>query len=107
MDGMSGFLALIWLVCGLGVLTYQAASGDTRLSLHILGTSVSSGWVMLVMAGYNFLRWWSRRPMSRTPRYTVRDRDRRHRRRHDDETRERNPDFIFTDDPPPDAPPHE
>jgi hypothetical protein len=62
-------LALVWLTCGVGILAYQAATGDQHLSLHLAGATFSSGWLMLVLSAYNLLRWWTpAAPRSRASR---------------------------------------
>jgi hypothetical protein len=97
-------LALVWLTCGVGILAYQASSGDQRLTLHLGGASFSSGWLMLVLSAYNLLRWWTRRP-SPPVRGASPMAARRQRLRRDDEPREPDPNFNFTVDPPRDVPP--
>lgn len=91
-------LAILWLVGGVGLLIYQWASGDHRLSFHIGDALFSAGWGMIVLSGYNFLRWWSRR--SSRPTMFQAASERRQRIRRLDESRERDPNFIFTDEPP-------
>jgi hypothetical protein len=93
-------LALVWLTCGVGILVYQAASGDQHLSLHLAGATFSSGWLMLVLSAYNLLRWWTRRP-SPPLRGTSPLAARRQRARRAEEPSEPDPNFNFTDDPPP------
>jgi hypothetical protein len=96
-------LAFVWLICGVSLLVYQVLSGDQQLSLHIGGVPFSCGWIMILLSGWNVLRWWSRRP-SAPMRQTSRPLSRRERIRRIEEPTERDPNFIFTDDPPP-APP--
>jgi hypothetical protein len=99
-------LAFVWLTVGVGVLVYQAVTGDQGMSLHLLGTPLSPGWVMIVLGVYNLLRWWSRRP----PRPSwggAAPPSQRQRARRAEEPHEPDPNFIFTDDPPPEPPPRD
>ncbi len=99
-------LALVWLTCGVGILAYQATTGDQRLTLHLGGASFSSGWLMLVLSGYNLLRWWTRRPSAPLRSTSPLAARRQRARRNEEEPREPDPNFIFTDEPPPpDGPP--
>lgn len=97
-------LAWAWLIGGVGLLVYQTLSGDDRLTLHVFDVPLSAGWIMVVMSGYNFVRWWTRRgaPVVRREAGPL---SRRQRVRRVVEPTERDPNFIFTDDPPPPAPP--
>jgi hypothetical protein len=98
--------ASIWFIAGIGVLAYQMQSGDQRLSLQLFGTSISCGWVMILLSGYNALRWWVRRPAEpRLP--AAQSMSRRQRVRRLEEPRERDPNFVFTDEPPPAPPRHD
>jgi hypothetical protein len=93
-------LASIWLICGVGLLAYQAMSGDQRLALPLGDVPISYGWVMILMSGWNVMRWWTRRPARPFSRKTQLL-SRRQRIRRIQEPTERDPNFIFTDDPPP------
>jgi hypothetical protein len=99
-------LAILWLLGGGALLSYQGMSGDHRLSFHIGETPISAGWAMILLSGYNCLRWWSRRS-SRPASVQASLAEQRQRVRRLDESRERDPNFLFTEEPPPtDAPPH-
>jgi hypothetical protein len=53
-------LTFFWFLLGSGLLAWQALHpNDTRFS--IWGSSVSVGWVALLLGLYNLARWWSRR----------------------------------------------
>lgn len=93
-------LALVWLIFGVSLLVYQGLSGDQRLSLHIGDMPLSCGWIMILLSGWNVLRWWSRRPSSPMQPMS-RPLSRRERIPCIEEPNERDPNFIFTDDPPP------
>jgi hypothetical protein len=100
----SFMLGCVWLICGVGLLVYQALSPDRPLTMHVAGTSISPGWIMLVLSAYNFIRWWSRRAPRSVPRDSPAAYPRQRIRRIEEPT-ERDPNFIFTDDPPPPPPP--
>ncbi len=93
-------LALVWLICGVGLLMYQGLSGDQRLSLHIGDVPISCGWVMILLTAWNVMRWWTRRPSAPAPT-TTQLLSRRQRIRRVEEPTERDPNFMFTDDLPP------
>jgi hypothetical protein len=93
-------LACLWLVAGVGLLVYQWLSGDQRLSLFVGDMPISTGWVMILFSGWNVARWWSRR-VSLPARQTSTLLSQRHRIRRIKEPAERDPNFIFTDEPPP------
>lgn len=80
------FLALFWLVIGLAMILHPRFE-----NWKIAETGISFGWLAIVLAGYNLMRWWLRREQPQ--RHTVRD----------DEPlkpREYNPEFDFTKDKP-------
>jgi len=76
------FIALFWLVLGLGLIFIPGCDG-----WRIRGTDLSFGWVAIGLAGYNLLRWWVSRPQQ--PR----------RKHGDDESppSEYHPEFDFSD----------
>jgi hypothetical protein len=55
---MNLILAMLWLVCVVGVFIYEYQTGDRIL---IRGTDLSFGWLLLVLSMYNFARWFSLR----------------------------------------------
>ncbi len=54
---MNLVLALVWLAAGIAALAYDYLGPG--LGLRIIGTNLSIGWLLLVMALYNLARWWS------------------------------------------------
>lgn len=78
------FLALFWLLIGLGMILHPGFA-----NWKIADTGISFGWLAVVLAGYNLLRWRLRREQTRG------------RSERDDEPpgpREYNPEFDFTKD---------
>jgi hypothetical protein len=90
-------MAAVWLVLGVAVLV----ADPPQMRFSFGGTTFSTGWVALLFAAYNVVRWWS-----------LRSRELRRRAAEELERRrpggrppgrpepERNPDFIFEDTPP-------
>ena len=71
------FLALFWAALGVGLLVWHAL--DPRAPYRdMLGTGISAGWLGIVLAAYNLVRWWSARTMARSNTRT--DTDRSHPR---------------------------
>jgi hypothetical protein len=97
-------LALIWAVMGVGLIVYQATTGDPRWQLEMGGVSVSYGWFALLLCLYNLARWWSGRN-AEAERLAVLLAQAAHRRRHRRPAEpgggEPDPNFNFTDEPPP------
>jgi hypothetical protein len=54
-------LAGLWLVVAGGVFTWQALTGDARLTFRLGESPVSLGWLAVFLSGYNLLRWWVQR----------------------------------------------
>jgi hypothetical protein len=101
---MNGFLAVVWLLVGAGLIVFHATTGSPALTFPIADHRVSVGWVALVLAIYNLARAWALRSYrleewTRRMAQLSRDRDRRwedHRKPPSDP----DPNFNFTDDPP-------
>ncbi|MCS6851460.1 MAG: hypothetical protein NZ700_09880 [Gemmataceae bacterium] len=91
-------LAVLWASLGAAILVYHQAHPDAPLA-DIRGTGISAGWLAVLLAIYNLVKWFSLRSRS-APRETSAP---RHHIRPRDEDRPRNPDFIF-DDPEPKGP---
>jgi transposase len=102
---MHFFLALFWLVLGMGVLVWHARTGDPRGRLPFREYPISYGWFMLVLSLYNLVRW-RRDRLWKLRQREVREQERialaaRRPGRHRTEVQEPpNPDFNFTDEPP-------
>src|SRR5262245_35565291 len=52
-------LGVVWLLGAIALFSYEWRTGDTRW--RFLGDRVSSAWIMVVFAVYNFAQWWARR----------------------------------------------
>jgi hypothetical protein len=93
---MNYMMALLCVAGAVGIFGYEYTTGSTRF--HILGGEVSAGWILLAMAVYNLVRWWSvqsgrkQQDDMRERAYRVRERYRRER----DQEREIDPTFDFT-----------
>jgi hypothetical protein len=95
-------LALIWLLGGTALLAYQYFTGDKVL--YIRGTNLSLGWLLLVLALYNVLRWWQVRSYLMQRREEMLFETQRRLRTSTPPPREPDPNFNFTDEPPPTPP---
>jgi hypothetical protein len=99
-------LAGFWLVLGVVLLAPVWLWPDQPV-LMIPGIEIPVGWLAVVLAGYNVLRWWLQRSHLRRQREWE-DNFQRLRRRaarpgdtQESQTPvERDPNFIFSDDPP-------
>jgi hypothetical protein len=90
------FFALVWLVPGVGFLTHDLLTGHT-LSMPFGQLRIPFAVPCLILATFNFLRWWAGRPRDKSAPFTVRTR----RVRPDSEPEAPNPAFKFDE---PDAP---
>jgi hypothetical protein len=105
---MNLFLALAWLLLGVAVLAWQAITGDARWYLPAGGFRISYAWFMFLFTLYNLARWRTTRA-SRLRRQQQRERQVALAvRRRDALWRDRpapqeppNPDFDFSEKPPP------
>jgi hypothetical protein len=97
---MNFILALVCLVGAIVLFAYQMATEDRRF--HIRGTDLSVGWLLLVMAAYNLVRWWSVRNWQ-IQQAEIQAQAARVRKRYSERREERVPDpnFDFTDAPAP------
>jgi hypothetical protein len=94
---LSLILAAFWVVMAVVAFSYD---------LRIWGINIPAGWLALVLAGYNLVRWWARRSAGQRAREAEQAAQRRPTRREPaDAERERNPDFIFDEPPREQAPP--
>jgi hypothetical protein len=52
------FMAIFWMVLGAGLVGYHwMYPGETFLRLR--GTDLSPGWLIMILAAWNVIRWWS------------------------------------------------
>lgn len=54
---MNLFFALLWLAAAIGLFAYDFATGQVRFTIR--GLNISAGWLLLLLAGWNFVRWYS------------------------------------------------
>jgi hypothetical protein len=96
-------MACFWGMLGIVLIAYHATTGDPRGRIPLFG-DISLGWAGLLLALYNFVRWWSQRALLAEKKAQWLARTRREHlasRRQRAEYGEPNPDFIFGDEPPP------
>jgi hypothetical protein len=99
------FLALIWLLLGLVLLLPELGLLGGRFKNDDWGQLV--GWIALMFAAYNVVRWWSARSLAAGRRAAA---ELEHRRRTEEEKAPRayqapDPNFDFSDRGPPAPPP--
>lgn len=102
-DNMNLFLALFWLICAVMLLVYEHHVGPTRFRLW----GFSYAWLMLLLVLYNLHRWWWMRSYRAKQRAAeiARAHEEWERRRHSTApTKTPDPNFHFTDEPPPPSP---
>jgi hypothetical protein len=96
-------LAVVWGVLGVALIYHSATTGDARSRIPALG-NLSWGWAAEVLCLYNLARWWSLRLLlgeKKKAEWVARARrDRDLHVGQQSEHGERNPDFIFDDEPP-------
>jgi hypothetical protein len=100
-------LAAMWLVIGIAMLVACYTTNDPRLRERLMvGNEFPIGWLVLLMAVWNLIRWYSVRA-SRLQRQELEQlrETRRYPARPSEPIGEPNPAFNFTDEPPPPAPP--
>jgi hypothetical protein len=96
------FLGLLWLLGGVVLLAWHAFTGDPRFRLPL--HNLSGGWACLVLALYNFVRWWSQRSWQQEMRREEllrAQRERAHWEQHRAAYDNPDPTFQFTNEPPP------
>lgn len=99
---MNLILGLLWLLGAVGLFAYEFATGEVKFRIRWL--NVSSAWLLLLLAAYNFARWYSARSsrdQDAATDYVARA------RLHQAQRRERvdpDPTFDFTDKPDPPRP---
>jgi hypothetical protein len=97
---MNLILGILWLLGGAALLGYEFATGERPFSIRAV--NINPGWVMLLLAAYNFVRWYGSR-MGRDDAQALRIVHEARLRQA--RTRERpiapDPTFDFTSNPPP------
>jgi hypothetical protein len=109
MRSINLILALFWLMLGVLLLLdpYVGAKADPGWFIRIGKSQVPVGWLCLLLALYNSVRWWMTRH-SRAARWRQREVARREElkrrlRSSKDVEKAVDPNFQFTDQPPPPA----
>lgn len=97
MRNLNLFLAVFWLVLGVGLVTWHWLYPEQQ-GLRIRGTDWSPGWLGIVLGIYNLVRWQSVRASQRQ-REVLEEQRRMARERERDQRREAiapDPTFDFT-----------
>jgi hypothetical protein len=103
-DDMNLFLALFWLSCAVMLVVYEQSVGPTRFRLWVGRHSFSYAWLMFLLVLYNLHRWqWMRsyRAKQRADEIARANEKWQQRRHSTDPTKTPDPNFNFTDEPPP------
>jgi hypothetical protein len=94
---MNLILALGCLIGGAAMLVHERLTGAT--TWRIRGTDLSAGWLLIVLAVYNLVRWWSIRSQQKTMEDVSRQRLDRSTASPDPNAPAPDPAFDFTDKP--------
>src|SRR5688500_11378328 len=95
-------LGLLWLGAGLGVLITETVTGKPVFSFRFFG--MSPGWIFLVLAGWNFVRFYSSRAWrAEQEALRIAHEARMRQVRHRERPAEPDPTFDFSDKPAPPA----
>ena len=100
---MNLVLALLSLLGAVSLISYELVRGKPLWTIR--GTNLSASWLLVVMALYNFARWWSVRSYRAQQRALRAEDAARYRRLHDRDRPEPDPTFDFTSPAPPENPP--
>jgi hypothetical protein len=92
--------AFLWLALAVGVFGYELFTGTTPFTIR--GLNVSAGWLFLLLAAWNFVRWYSYRTRkAELEALRVAHEARLRQARHREPPDEPDPTFDFSDKPPP------
>jgi hypothetical protein len=96
-------LAVVWLLIGGGMLFVYYTTNDPRLQERLsIGNGMPIGWLVLLMAVWNVIRWYSvRAARQQRQQLDLSRAEHRYPVRRSEPIGEPNPDFNFTDEPPP------
>jgi hypothetical protein len=92
------FMAMFWLLLGLGLVIYHWMFPHEQF-LRMRFIDISPGWLIMILAVWNLLRWWSAKAAERDRRYEEDAIYQRQKRRQGEPRREEeapNPDLDFT-----------
>ncbi|HXG13369.1 MAG TPA: hypothetical protein VNK04_26665 [Gemmataceae bacterium] len=100
MSNLNLYLAVFWLVLGVGLVLFHQMNPDDP-TLRLRGTDWSPGWLGIVLAVYNLARWYSLRASLRQQALFQEELRRAREREHHRPPAEPDPNFNFTDMSPP------
>ena len=98
------FVGVVCLLCSVALLAYDRFMDGAMLRIRLGRVPISLGWLVLILAVYNLLRWWSSRTSTAKQRALERawgSREWETRRHPGELPKPRDPNFHFTDEPPP------
>ncbi len=91
-------LGFLWLAAGVALFGYEMATGKSVMRIPMLG--ISNGWLCLLLAGWNFARWYGRRAnQAEQHALQIAHEARLRRGRHHERPSEPDPTFDFSDRP--------
>jgi hypothetical protein len=96
-------LAILWFLGGVALIAWHSYTGEQNWRLRVGDYPLSPGWLMLLLAVYNVVRWWGIRSARAEQRaFQLALASRRDPRFRDPPASERaiDPTFDFTDRPP-------
>lgn len=97
------FAAALWLAVGVAIVVYHALNPDDQM-LRVRWFDFSPGWLAILMAFYNLVRWWSSRSSDADRAFEESQESRRNRARYSTikPTEEPpDPNFDFSKEQPP------
>jgi hypothetical protein len=99
---MNLILAIVWFVCAIVLFAYEHLIGGPSPRVGIGG--ISGVWFLLVLTVYNLIRWWGNRVYragQRAADIARANREWERRRRPSEAATPPDPNFNFTNEPPP------
>lgn len=100
---MNLVMGIVWLAGAVALFVYEYRTGDRRS--HIRGTDLSAGWLLLVLAAYNLVRWYSARSYRAEQRALFEAQAARMRQIRDRDRPPPDPNLDFTNEAPSPSPP--
>jgi hypothetical protein len=96
---MNLVLGILWLLGAVALFGYEAATGEHPLRIRVLN-DISAAWILLLLALWNFARWYSTR-IGRADQEAMRivHEARLRQSRHRERPVEPDPTFDFTNQP--------
>jgi hypothetical protein len=101
------FMAIFWLVIGAGLVIYHTLYPDEQ-AFRLRFIDVSPGWLILVLALWNVVRWWGARAAEKDRQFHEQLAFQRQRKHYEELARKEekpvvNPEFDFSKPAPPDG----